>query len=73
MCLMPDINIPKPQATPRTPQPDSFAANMAADEARRLAAGRGGSSANLISDLTAGQITSARPVINPQRAVMLGQ
>lgn len=72
MCFLPSINMPKQQAIPRTPQPDSFAAGQAADEARRLAAGRGGSAANIVSDLNPSQVTSARPVINPAKSVLLG-
>lgn len=73
MCLFNTPAIPKPQAIPRTPQPDSFQATQAADEARRLAAGKGGSAANLVSDLNPSDVASTRPVINPQRSVVLGQ
>jgi hypothetical protein len=60
-------------AVPRVPQPDSFQATRASDEARRLAAARGGSAANLVSDLTSSDVASARPVLSPVKAVMLGQ
>lgn len=60
-------------AIPRTPQPDSFQAQQAGDEARRLAAARGGSQANIVSDLKSSDIASARPVLSPTKAVMLGQ
>jgi hypothetical protein len=75
MCLplMSSPSMPAAAPAPRTPQPDSFAAQQAGDEARRLAAARGGSQANLVSDLTASQVSSARPVLNPVKAVMLGQ
>lgn len=73
MCLFNMPEMPKQQAIPRTPQPDSFAATQAADEARRLAAARGGSSANRLSDLMPSEIASARPVISPAKAVLLGQ
>ncbi len=65
--------MPKQAAIPRTPQPDSFAATQASDEARRLAAARGGSSANIVTDLKSSDVASARPVLSPVKAVMLGQ
>lgn len=58
---------------PRVPQPDSFQAQQAGDEARRLAAARGGSQANIVSDLKPSDVTSTRPVLNPVKSVMLGQ
>ncbi len=66
-------SMPKPAAIPRVPQADSFQAQQAGDEARRLAAGKGGSQANLVSDLTSSDVASARPVLSPVKAVMLGQ
>jgi hypothetical protein len=73
MCFFNAPEMPKQAPIPRTPQPDSFQATQAADEARRLAAAKGGSSANLVSDLTSSDIASARPVVNPAKAVFLGQ
>jgi hypothetical protein len=74
MCLFPSApSMPAPAAVPRTPQPDSFQAASAADEARRLAAARGGSQANLVSDLKSSDVAAARPVLSPVKAVMLGQ
>lgn len=74
MCLFPSMpEMPKQQAIPRTPQPDSFAATQASDEARRIAAAKGGSGANKVSDLMPSDIASARPVLSPVKAVMLGQ
>ncbi len=73
MCLFNTPEMPKQAAIPRTPQPDSFQATQAADEARRLAAAKSGSSANLVSDLTSSDVASARPVLSPVKAVMLGQ
>jgi hypothetical protein len=58
---------------PRTPQPDSFQAQQQSDEARRLAAARGGSQSNIVSDLKSSDVASARPVLNPVKSVVLGQ
>lgn len=57
----------------RVPQPDSFKAQASADEARRLAAARGGSQANILSDLKSNDVGGVRPVLSPVKAVMLGQ
>lgn len=74
MCLFNAPSMPQTaQVAPRTPQPDSFQATQSADEARRLASARGGSSANLVSDLTSSDVASTRPVLNPAKAVRLGQ
>jgi hypothetical protein len=43
------------------------------DEARRLAAAQGGSASNIVSDLNPSDVASARPVLNPTKAVYLGQ
>jgi hypothetical protein len=59
--------------TPRAPAADSDAAQRQADEVRRMAAAQRGSQANLVSDLTASDVTAARPVLNPVKAVYLGQ
>jgi hypothetical protein len=64
--------MPTPAPPPRTPQPDSFAAQQQADETRRLALAKGGSQANIVSDLTSNQVSSARPVLNPIKSVTLG-
>lgn len=64
---------PAPVQAARVPQPDSFQATQAADEARRLAAARGGSQSNLVSDLKSSDVASARPVLSPVKSVMLGQ
>lgn len=73
MCLFSTPQMPAQQPIPRTPQPDSEIATRQSDEARRLAAARGGSSANIISDLVPSQVASARPVLSPTKAVFLGQ
>jgi hypothetical protein len=74
MCLFSAPSMPAaPAAVPRVPQPDSFQATQAADEARRLAAARGGSQANLVSDLKPSDVLSSRPVLSPVKSVMLGQ
>lgn len=74
MCLFqPDIPQQRQAAAPRTPQPDSFVAQAAGDEARRLAAARGGSQANIVSDLKSSDVASARPVLSPVKSVVLGQ
>ena len=65
--------MPAPAPIPRTPQPDSFQAQQQGDEARRLAAARSGSQANVVSDLKSSDVASARPVLSPVKAVMLGQ
>ncbi len=74
MCLFNTPQMPAPAAAaPRVPQPDSFAAQSASDEARRLASARGGSQSNIVSDLKPSDVLGARPVLNPVKAVMLGQ
>lgn len=76
MCLFSTPSMPSPAAAnpvPRPPQPDSFQATQAADEARRLAAARGGAQANMVSDLASSDVASSRPVLSPVKAVMLGQ
>jgi hypothetical protein len=75
MCLFntPQMPVQAAAAPPRTPQPDSFQAQQASDEARRLAAARSGSQANLVSDLKSSDVASSRPVLSPVKAVMLGQ
>lgn len=73
MCLFNTPSMPVQAPAPRVPQPDSFQATQAADEARRLAAARGGSQANMVSDLKSSDVASARPVLSPVKSVMLGQ
>ncbi|WP_398469640.1 hypothetical protein [Tardiphaga sp.] len=73
MCLFSAPQIPKPAPAPRVPQPDSFQAQEASDEARRIAAASNGSSANIVSDLNSSDVQSNRPVLNPTKAVYLGQ
>jgi hypothetical protein len=48
-------------------------AQAAGDEARRLAAARGGSQANIVSDLKSSDVASQRPVLSPVKSVLLGQ
>lgn len=73
MCLFNTPQIPRPTPTPRVPQPDSFQAQQAGDEARRIAAATGGSASNIVSDLNASDVQSNRPVLSPTKAVYLGQ
>lgn len=73
MCLFSAPQMPAPQPIPRTPQPDSDIAVRQSDEARRLAAARGGSQSNILTDLVPSQVASARPVLNPTKSVLLGQ
>jgi hypothetical protein len=74
MCLFGgNQQMPVQAAIPRVPQPDSFVSTQAADEARRLAAAKGGSAANIVSDLKSSDVAGARPVLSPTKAVMLGQ
>lgn len=70
---MPSMPTPSQAPVPRVPQPDSFQAQQAGDEARRLAAARGGSQSNIVSDLKPSDVTSTRPVLSPVKSVMLGQ
>jgi hypothetical protein len=60
-------------AVPRVPQADSFQATQASDEARRIAAARGGSQSNILSDLKPSDVMGSRPVLSPVKSVMLGQ
>ena len=58
---------------PRPPAADSDASQRRADETRRMAMANSGSASTLVSDLTPTDVTAARPVLNPVKAVYLGQ
>jgi hypothetical protein len=65
-----------PQRTvvpPRPPAADNDAAQRRADETRRMAMANSGSQSTLVSDLVPTDVASARPVLNPVKAVYLGQ
>jgi hypothetical protein len=63
MCLFNMPSMPSAPPIPRIPQPDSFLAMDRADEVRKLAAARGGSSANMVSDLTPSDVRGVKPVL----------